>query len=78
MENIRTEVIFGGQPIQEQINLLKGLNPPHIVVGTPGRIKALVGRKDLDLGNVQIFVLDECDKMLEETGINIDDLTNGL
>jgi len=58
--------------------MLKGLNPPHIVVGTPGRIKALVGRKDLDLSNVQVFVLDECDKMLEETGIKIDDLTNGL
>lgn len=58
--------------------MLKGLNPPHVVVGTPGRIKALVSKKELDLSNVQIFVLDECDKMLEETGIKIDDLTNGL
>ena len=78
MESIRTEVIYGGQPIQEQITMLKGLTPPHIVVGTPGRIKALVNRKDLDLSNLTIFVLDECDKMLEENGIKIDDLTNGL
>jgi ATP-dependent RNA helicase UAP56/SUB2 len=48
---------------------LKGLKPPHIVVGTPGRILALVKRKDLDLANLQIFILDECDKMLEETGM---------
>jgi ATP-dependent RNA helicase UAP56/SUB2 len=52
---------------------LKGLKPPHIIVGTPGRILALVKRKDLDLQNLQIFVLDECDKMLEETGIKLDD-----
>ena len=50
------------------MELLKGLKPPHIVVGTPGRILALVKNKSLDLSNLQIFVLDECDKMLEETG----------
>jgi ATP-dependent RNA helicase UAP56/SUB2 len=70
LPNLRTEVIYGGQPITEQVNVLKGLKPPHVVVGTPGRIKALVNRKDLDLSNLQIFVLDECDKMLEETGMH--------
>jgi ATP-dependent RNA helicase UAP56/SUB2 len=67
---MRTEVMYGGQPIQEHINLLKGLKNPHIIVGTPGRILALVKRKDLDLSNLTMFVLDECDKMLEETGMN--------
>jgi ATP-dependent RNA helicase UAP56/SUB2 len=61
-------VIYGGQPINEHVELLKGLKPPHVVVGTPGRILALVKNKSLDLSNLQIFVLDECDKMLEETG----------
>jgi ATP-dependent RNA helicase UAP56/SUB2 len=61
-------VIYGGEPINNQVELLKGLLPPHIVVGTPGRIKALVMRKDLDLSNLKIFILDECDKMLEESG----------
>ena len=61
-------MIYGGQPITEHVELLKGLKPPHIVVGTPGRILALVKNKSLDLSNLQIFVLDECDKMLEETG----------
>lgn len=65
--------MYGGQPIQEHINLLKGLKAPHVVVGTPGRILALVKRKDLDLSNLQMFVLDECDKMLEETGMKHDD-----
>merc|ERR1712133_302972 len=40
-------------------------NCPHIVVGTPGRILALVKSKKLNLRNLKHFVLDECDKMLE-------------
>lgn len=41
---------------------------PHIVVGTPGRILALVRSKLLNLRNIKHFVLDECDKMLEQLG----------
>jgi ATP-dependent RNA helicase UAP56/SUB2 len=67
MPEIRTEVIYGGEPISDHIELLKGLKPPHIVVGTPGRILALVKKKDLDLSNLQIFVLDECDEVLKES-----------
>jgi len=59
-------VIYGGVPLNEHITLLKGVKKPHVIVGTPGRVLALVKRGDLDLGNLQIFVLDECDKMLEE------------
>ena len=43
-------------------------NCPHIVVGTPGRILALVKSKKLPLKNLKHFVLDECDKMLEQLG----------
>ena len=41
---------------------------PHIVVGTPGRLNALMREKKLRLGNIQRFVLDECDKMLDQVG----------
>jgi len=41
---------------------------PHIVIGTPGRVLALVKKGTLNLENLEIFVLDECDKMLDETG----------
>ena len=40
----------------------------HIVVGTPGRLLELVQSGDLKLGNVKHFVIDECDKVLEEIG----------
>jgi ATP-dependent RNA helicase UAP56/SUB2 len=72
MPEIRTEVIYGGAPITDQIKLLEGLKPPHVVVGTPGRIKQLVSKGILKFENLKMFVLDECDKMLEETDMRSD------
>ena len=66
MEKVRVEAFYGGVPIQEQVKLLKGQNAPHIVIGTPGRIMALCRSKDLNLDNLEMFVLDECDKLLEK------------
>jgi ATP-dependent RNA helicase UAP56/SUB2 len=68
LPDLRTEVIYGGVPINEHITLLKGVKQPHVIVGTPGRVLQLVKRGDLNLSNLKIFVLDECDKMLEEYG----------
>jgi superfamily II DNA/RNA helicase len=42
---------------------------PNIIVGTPGRLNALVRDKVLSLRNVKAFVLDECDKMLDQIGM---------
>jgi len=66
MKNIRTEVIYGGAPMDQHIKLLKGMNAPHIIVGTPGRILALSKAGHLPMQNLQIFVLDECDKLLDQ------------
>ena len=63
-------MFFGGLPIAKDEAVLKN-NCPHIVVGTPGRILALVRTKKLPIKNLKHFVLDECDKMLEQLGINI-------
>ena len=60
-------VFFGGMAIAKDEQVLKN-NCPHIVVGTPGRILALVKSKKLSLKNLKHFVLDECDKMLEQLG----------
>jgi superfamily II DNA/RNA helicase len=60
-------VFFGGLAISKDEAVIKA-NCPHIVVGTPGRILALVKSKKLDLKNLKHFVLDECDKMLEQLG----------
>jgi len=64
MPSVKNAVFFGGLPIEKDAQVLK-TNCPHIVVGTPGRILALVRQKKLSLKNVKQFILDECDRMLE-------------
>lgn len=69
MPTIKVGVFFGGLPIHKDEEVLK-TNCPHIVVGTPGRILALVRSKKLNLKHLKHFILDECDKMLECLGKN--------
>lgn len=69
MTNVRTGVFYGGTPISADQELLANKEKcPHIVVGTPGRTMALVRDKKLNGSKVKHFVLDECDKMLEQLG----------
>lgn len=60
-------MFFGGLSIKKDEEVLKK-NCPHIVVGTPGRILALARNKSLNLKHIKHFILDECDKMLEQLG----------
>ncbi|KAF0302660.1 Spliceosome RNA helicase Ddx39b [Amphibalanus amphitrite] len=71
MSTVKVAVFFGGMPIQNDEKVLKD-KCPHIVVGTPGRLLALVRTKKLNLKNLKHFVLDECDKMLEELDMRRD------
>ncbi len=66
-DNIKTSVFFGGISIKKDEEVLK-TNCPHIVVGTPGRILALTKDKTLNTKHIKHFILDECDKMLEQLG----------
>lgn len=68
---IKTAVFFGGIPINNDIKTIEE-DCPHVVVSTPGRTKALVNMKKLDLSHVKHFVLDECDRMLEELDMRAD------
>ena len=69
--DVTTGVVFGGIPIVQQKEQLK-LQPPNIVVGTPGRLKILALDGTLNLKKCAHFVLDECDKMLEEIDMRSD------
>merc|ERR1712214_176986 len=71
MTAIEVGVFFGGMAIAKDEQVLKN-NCPHIIVGTPGRILALVKSKKLSLKNLKHFVLDECDKMLEQLDMRRD------
>lgn len=69
MPDVRTSVFYGGTPVREDQALLKDKSKcPHIIVGTPGRMNALTRDKMLKASGVKHFVLDECDKMLEQIG----------
>ena len=63
----KSMVIYGGEPVDDQVKNLKTINP-QIVVGTPGRVLSLSKKGLLNLKNVKFFILDECDKMLKELG----------
>jgi len=71
MSAIKVSVFFGGVPITKDKETLKS-NCPSIVVGTPGRILALIREKDLNLKNLKHFILDECDNMLEKLDMRRD------
>lgn len=69
LPEVKTGVFYGGTPIQKDYDTLANKDThPNIVVATPGRLNALVRDKKLRLGSVKVFVLDECDKMLDQIG----------
>jgi ATP-dependent RNA helicase RhlE len=61
---LRHLVIFGGvsQSRQEQ-ELSRGVD---ILVATPGRLCDLMGQSIISLAEVEVLVLDECDRMLDQ------------
>lgn len=61
--NIRSTVIFGGVKPKAQIATIK--NGVDVLVATPGRLLDLHNQKALSLKRVDLFVLDEADRMLD-------------
>jgi ATP-dependent RNA helicase RhlE len=61
--DLRHQVIFGGVNQNPQVRALRrGLD---ILVATPGRLLDLIGQGYIDLREVEFFVLDEADRMLD-------------
>ncbi|WP_207426265.1 DEAD/DEAH box helicase [Pedobacter sp. SYSU D00535] len=61
-------VIFGGVSAFNQINSLR--SGTDILVATPGRLLDLMAQKAINLQHIQLFVLDEADRMLDMGFIN--------
>ena len=61
--NLKLSVLCGGIPLGPQLASLA--HPPHVVVGTPGRVLELVRKDALELRGVRTLVLDEADRMLD-------------
>lgn len=62
-QSIMTRCYIGGTDKQRSIEKLKV--QPHIVVGTPGRIKDLMSDKALFVHTAELLVVDEADMMLD-------------
>jgi len=63
LPGLRVVSIYGGQSPNVQMKALRA--GAHIVVGTPGRVKDMLGRNVLKLDGVSTVVLDEADEMLD-------------
>ncbi|MBI9054001.1 MAG: DEAD/DEAH box helicase [Bacteroidales bacterium] len=61
--DLRCTVIFGGVNQNKQTSSLQG--GVDIVVATPGRLLDLINQRFISLRDVEIFVLDEADRMLD-------------
>jgi ATP-dependent RNA helicase DeaD len=60
---VRVVPIYGGQPIGRQLRALEA--GVDVVVATPGRAVDHLGRKTLQLADLEVVVLDEADEMLD-------------
>ena len=60
---IKHTVIYGGVNQNSQVNALK--RGVDVLIATPGRLLDLIGQGYIDLGRLNIFVLDEADRMLD-------------
>ena len=61
--SLRHTVIFGGVGQAPQVAAIK--KGVDILIACPGRLNDLVGQGLIDLGSIEIFVLDEADRMLD-------------
>src|SRR6188768_533121 len=61
--DLRTQVIFGGVSERPQID--KARHGCDILVATPGRLLDLCEQRAVSLAEVQVFILDEADRMLD-------------
>jgi ATP-dependent RNA helicase RhlE len=66
--HLRSTLVIGGVSMGAQVRSL--LNGVDILVATPGRLLDLVQSNGLRLGDVEYFVLDEADRMLDMGFIN--------
>ena len=60
---LRSTVIFGGVGQAPQVEAIR--RGVDILIACPGRLNDLVGQGLIELANIEIFVLDEADRMLD-------------
>lgn len=59
----RAIAVYGGVPYAPQARKVR--RGVDVLVATPGRLLDMLRRGDVDLSNIEIFILDEADRMLD-------------
>lgn len=63
LDGLKVQLLVGGTSVLNDIeNLTK--DPPHIVVGCPGRCYDMMKRRHFDTKNIKVMVIDEADELL--------------
>ena len=60
---IKHTVVFGGVPQRPQTDALRA--GVEVLIATPGRLLDLINQKYINLSHIDLFVLDEADRMLD-------------
>ncbi|HOT04065.1 MAG TPA: DEAD/DEAH box helicase [Methanolinea sp.] len=63
LQGITILPVYGGQPIERQISVLK--KGVQIIIATPGRLIDHLDRRTISLSGIRLAVLDEADEMLD-------------
>lgn len=63
VRDLKVAAIYGGADIEKQIKKIR--DGVEVIAATPGRMIDLIDRKELDLTDVGIVVLDEADRMAD-------------
>jgi len=65
MSGLVVKTVIGGTSIQDDMKSIRK-NPPHIIVGSSGRIYDMIKRNCIKTGNIKLLVLDEADELLSK------------
>ncbi|KAH0548896.1 hypothetical protein KQX54_004071 [Cotesia glomerata] len=64
MQGLKVNYFVGGTPMQSDKTKIVSC---HVIVSTPGRLKHLIDQKLVKIENVRLFVLDEADKLMDDS-----------
>ena len=62
MTGVRIKTIIGGTSIEKDADDIKK-NPPHIIIGCPGRMYDMIRRRHINAVDFKMVILDEADEM---------------
>jgi translation initiation factor 4A len=66
LEGLRVQVLIGGSSIDDIRSDLKK-NPPHVIVGCPGRVHHMESKGLIRCSDLKLIILDEADEMLSSS-----------